>query len=80
MSENHREGSVNPSNFWSFNFIDFKGLPLQFGSKTLNVLKLQILKVEVAVFYSFFVVKKRIFGEFQLSRSSISNLEIYEIE
>ena len=23
-----------PTNFWSFNFIDVKGLPLQFGSKT----------------------------------------------
>ena len=23
-----------PINFWSFNFIDVKGLPLQFGSKT----------------------------------------------
>ena len=36
------------------------------------VLKLQILKFEVAVFYSFNVVKKRIFGKVQLSRSAIS--------
>ena len=33
MSGNDRRRSVNPNNFWSFNFIDIKGLPLQFGSK-----------------------------------------------
>ena len=34
MSGNDRGRSVNPPNFWSFNFIDIKGLPLQCGSKT----------------------------------------------
>ena len=34
MSGNDRSRSVNPVNFWSFNFIDVKGLSLQFGSKT----------------------------------------------
>ena len=33
MTGNDQLRSVIPPNFWSFNFIDFKGLPLQFGSK-----------------------------------------------
>ena len=36
MTGNDRRRSVMPINFWSFNFIDVKGLPLQFGSKTFN--------------------------------------------
>ena len=34
MTRNDRGRSVMPLNFWSFNFIDVKGLSLQFGSKT----------------------------------------------
>ena len=30
------EVPVNPPNFWSFNFIDVKGLPIQFGIKRFN--------------------------------------------
>ena len=34
MTRNDRRRSVMHINFWSFNVIDVKGLPLQFGSKT----------------------------------------------
>ena len=34
MNGNDRSRSVNPVSFWSSNFIDVKGLSLQFGSKT----------------------------------------------
>ena len=34
MTGNDRRRSVNPTSFWSFNFIDVEGFPLQFGSKT----------------------------------------------
>ena len=33
MTGNDAGRSVMPINFWSFNFIDVKGLPLQFGNK-----------------------------------------------
>ena len=33
---NNSERSAIPTNFWSFNFIDVKGLPLQFGRKTFS--------------------------------------------
>ena len=34
MTENDGRRSVMSINFWSFNFIAVKGLPLQFGEKT----------------------------------------------
>ena len=34
MTRKDRGRSVMPLNFWSFNFIDVKGLSLQFGGKT----------------------------------------------
>ena len=74
MSGNDRGRSVNLPNFWSFNLIDVKGLPLQFGCKTFPGLKLQIFKVEVAVFYSFYVEK---FWRVQLSRSANLNLNLH---
>ena len=33
MTGNDRGRSVMPLNFWTFNFIDVKGMSLQFGSK-----------------------------------------------
>ena len=68
MNGNDRSRSVNPVNFWSFNFIDVKGLSLQFGSKTFAG-----FEIAVAVLYFFYVVKKKQFIEVQLSRSAISN-------
>ena len=44
MTGNDRGRSVNPPNFWSFNFIDVKGLPLQFGSKTFTGFKIADLE------------------------------------
>ena len=40
MTGNDRKTSVMPINFWSFNFIDVKGLPLQFGNKTFTGFKI----------------------------------------
>ena len=40
MSGNDRGSSVNPANFWSFNFIDVKGLLLQFGMKNFTGIKI----------------------------------------
>ena len=34
MTENDRRRSIMSINFWSFNFIDVEGMPLQFGRKT----------------------------------------------
>ena len=48
MTENNRGRSALPTNFWSFNFIDFKGLPLQFGSKTFTGFK--IAEVQLSSF------------------------------
>ena len=59
-------------NFWSFNFIAAMACHFNLVAKPSLVMKLQILKVEVAFLYSFYVVKKRIFGEVQLSRCAIS--------
>ena len=44
MSGNGGGRSVNPPNFWSFNFIDVKGLPLQFGGKTFTGIEIVDLK------------------------------------
>ena len=44
-SENDISRSVNPANFWSFNFIDVKGLSLQFGSKTFTGFEIADLEI-----------------------------------
>ena len=44
MTENDRGRSVMSINFWSFNFIDVKGLPLQFGSKTFTGFEIAALE------------------------------------
>ena len=45
MTGNDRRRSVMPINFWSFNFIDVKGLPLQFGSKTFTGFEIADLEI-----------------------------------
>ena len=44
MTWNDRRRSVLPINFWSFNFIDVKVLPLQFGRKTFTGFKIADLE------------------------------------
>ena len=44
MTGNDGKRLVVAINFWSFNFIDVKGLSLQFGSKTFTVFEIADLE------------------------------------
>ena len=45
MTGNDGKRSVMPINFWSFNFINVKGLTLQFGRKTFIGIKVADLEI-----------------------------------
>ena len=45
MTGNDKRRSIMLINFWSFDFIDLKGLPLQFGKKTFTGLEIVDLEI-----------------------------------
>ena len=57
MTENNRGRSAMPTNFWSFNFIDVKGLAHQFGSKTLTGFKIAEVEGWICNFPLFYYIK-----------------------
>ena len=72
MTGNDRRRSVMSIIFWSFNFIDVKGLPLQLGMKTLTGFEIADLKVGPLQKSSFLLHKRSKKLQLQLSRSVIS--------
>ena len=71
MSGNDRGRSVNPPDFWSFNFIDVRGLPLPFGSKRFTGFEFADLASWSSSFLLLLFSKKRGF----LERSNFQDLQ-----
>ena len=85
MTGNDRKRSVNPPNFWSFNFIDVKGLPLQFGSKTFTGFEIADLETWSCRFLLLLCSKKEDFWRGPTSEGfpvklKWQALDIYDIE
>ena len=58
MTGNDGGRSIMPINFWSFNFIDVKGLPLQFGKKILTGIEIVDLESRSSCFLLLLCSKK----------------------